>query len=125
MLRLRFPGRIAAWLALGSIAFNAFWPLLANARPGTPALPSEICSATGLRHASGGAPGDAPDQSVQPSHCLLCPFNAERGATIPGVKQVLFSPAAAIAQPAAHFEVRRPQAVLQPAAPPRAPPLSS
>src|SRR5437879_11946059 len=71
----RFKNRIAAWLALVGIALNASWPLLANAGPRVPALPSEICSATGQKHG-----GESPvSKGARPSHCTLCPYNAERG----------------------------------------------
>src|SRR5207245_2010156 len=56
MTALRFRRRTAAWLALAGMALNAFWPLLADARPSVPALPSEICSAAGLKHSGDGAP---------------------------------------------------------------------
>src|SRR6266487_6190053 len=84
MIALRLRRRTAAWLALAGMALNAFWPLLAGARPSVPALPSEICSATGLKHSGDGAPPGAPGKGAQPSHCTLCPFNAERGAAISG-----------------------------------------
>jgi hypothetical protein len=125
MTRLRAPRRIAAWLALWSIAFNALWPVLAIAGPSTPALPSEICSATGSRHAGGGTGDDAPGSNVRPAHCTLCHFNPERNAAISCATHVLLSPVAAVAQPAAHFESLRPQAALHPSAPPRAPPYLS
>jgi hypothetical protein len=124
MRSLRFPRRIAAWVALVSIAFNALWPVIANARPSAPALPSEICGATGLKHTDDGT-GDAPDHGVRTTHCTLCHFNPERNAAIPNATHVLLSPMAALAQPAAHFESRRPHAAFHRAAPPRAPPFLS
>jgi len=124
MSRLRFPRRIAAWLALGSVAFNALWPLLANARPTAPALPSEICSATGLRHASG-APGDAPDRSVRPSHCTLCPFNADRAAAVPANAALKLADSGASEARPGFFEAAPPDSPFDRTAPPRAPPLSS
>ncbi|HEY6721928.1 MAG TPA: DUF2946 family protein [Burkholderiales bacterium] len=125
MTRLSFPRRIAAWLALGSVAFNTLWPVLAVASTSVPTLPSEICSATGSRHAGGGTGDDAPGSNVRPAHCTLCHFNPERSAAISCATHVLLSPVAAVAQPAAHFESRRSQAAFHPSAPPRAPPYLS
>jgi hypothetical protein len=125
MARFRFRSRIAAWMALGNLAFNAFWPLLANARPGAAPLPAEICSATGLRHAGGEAPADTPDRSVRPSHCTLCPFNADRtAAALPDAALTLADSGASEARPG-FFEAAPPDSPLDPTAPPRAPPLSS
>ncbi|HTF16402.1 MAG TPA: DUF2946 family protein [Burkholderiales bacterium] len=118
-----YRSRIAAWLALAGIALNASWPLLANARPSVPALPSEICSATGLKHAGEGLPGDIP--GVRPAHCTLCPFNAERGAAISGAAPALLCPMPDRGQVQEFFSEPQLQAALDPAARPRAPPFSS
>ena len=124
MTLLRLRCRIAAWLALASMVLNAAWPLLANAKPVVPALLSEICSATGLNHAAGGAPG-APDKGLHASHCNLCPFGAERGAAVPLVGQPLLPSAPAIAPIFARSEAPLPAIALHPAAPPRGPPALS
>ena len=118
-----YRSRIAAWLALAGIALNASWPLLANARTSVPALPSEICSATGLKHAGEGLPGDIP--GVRPAHCTLCPFNAERGAAISGAAPALLCPMPDRGQVQEFFSEPQLQAALDPAARPRAPPFSS
>lgn len=118
-----YRSRIAAWLALAGIALNASWPLLANARTSVPALPSEICSATGLKHAGEGLPGDTP--GVRPAHCTLCPFNAERGAAISGAAPALLCPMPDRGQVQEFFSEPQLQAALDPAARPRAPPFSS
>ncbi len=125
MTTLRLRRRTAAWLALAGMALNAFWPLLAGARPSVPALPSEICSATGLRHSGDGAPPGAPGKGAQPSHCTLCPFNAERGAAISGATHALLASAPSDTQHPAHFQAPPSEAALDPAAPPRAPPFLS
>jgi hypothetical protein len=121
----RSRSRIAIWLALTGMALNASWPLLANAKTSVPALPSEICSATGPKPAGESLPGDAPGKSVQPSHCTLCPFNAERGPVISGTAPVLVSPAPDCGRVREFFAGRQPQAALDPPAPPRAPPFYS
>ena len=121
----RASSRIAAWLALAGMSLNAFWPLLANARPSVPALSSEICSATGLQHSSESTPGEAPGKGVRPSHCNLCPFNAERGPAISGAASALLCPMPASGQVHESFSEPQLRAALDPAAPPRAPPFFS
>ena len=125
MTSLRARNSIAAWLALVGVALNASWPLLANAKPSVPALPSEICSATGLKHAGEGSPGDAPGKNVSPSHCTLCPGNAERGAALSGIVAVLFRSAPACAQAPAFFAGARLQAAPAFSGSPRSPPALS
>ena len=117
----RFRNRIGAWLALAGIALNAFWPLLANARAHAPALPSEICSATGQKHADESPLGNGP----RSSHCNLCPYSADRGPAISGAAPALYC-ALPVSRPATDFvsEPRLP-AALDPCAPPRAPPFFS
>jgi len=117
--------RIAAWLALAAMALNAFWPLLANAKAGVPALPSEICTATGQQHTGGSLPIEAPGKSVQPSHCSLCPFNAERAPAVSGAAGALFRPAPACAQGPEFFTGLRLQAAPVLSGSPRSPPALS
>jgi DUF2946 family protein len=119
-----FRRRTAAWLALASMVLNAAWPLLANATPAVQAPPSEICSATGLSHAPGGAPA-APDKGLHASHCTLCPFSAERCAAIPPAVQPLLAGLPAPAPTFARGDSALPAVALLCAAPPRAPPVLS
>ena len=117
----RSRNRIAAWLALAGIALNASWPLLANARPNAPALPSEVCSATGQKHAGESLPG----KGAQPSHCNLCPFNAERGPAISSAAPALLCPMPSSGPVRVLFSEPQLSAALDPCAPPRAPPFFS
>jgi len=117
---IAYRSRITAWLALAGIALNASWPLLAIARPNALALPSEVCSATGQKHA-----GESPLKGAQPSHCALCPFNAERGAAISGAVPAFLCPIPASGQVRELFSEPQLQATLDPCAPPRAPPFFS
>ena len=117
----RSRSRIAAWLALAGMALNASWPLLANARTSVPALPSEVCTATGLKHTGEGLPG----KGAQPSHCTLCPFNAERGPAISGAAPALLCPVPASGPVREVFSEPQLPAALDPCAPPRAPPFFS
>jgi hypothetical protein len=117
----RFRNRVAACLALAGIALNASWPLLANARPNAAALPSEVCSATGQKHS-----GEGPlSKGARPSHCNLCPFNAERGPTISGAAPALLCPMSASGPARELFSEPQLPAALDPCAPPRAPPYFS
>src|SRR5437660_5249852 len=117
----RFRNRIGAWLALAAIALNASWPLLANAGPRVPALPSEICSATGQKHG-----GESPvSKGPRPSHCTLCPYNAERGPAISGAAPALPCPMPASGPLRELVSEPQPPAALDPCAPPRAPPFFS
>jgi hypothetical protein len=125
MIAYRSRSRIAAWLALAGMALNAFWPLLANAKPSVPALPSEICSATGLQHTTENSPGEAPGKGARPSHCNLCPFNAERGAAISGAASVLVCSMPGSGQVHESFSEPQVHTALDPAARPRAPPYFS
>jgi hypothetical protein len=109
----------AAWLALAAMALNAAWPLLANAKP---AVELEICTAGG--HATGGAPA-LPDKGYHASHCNLCPFGAERVATLAAKAAALPLPASAPAEVFERGEFPQRQTALYPAAPPRAPPFSA
>jgi hypothetical protein len=122
---LRLRRRTAAVLALASMVLNTAWPLLANAKPEVPALPSEICSATGLTHAPGGAPAGPSDKGLHASHCTLCPFSAERSAAIPFLGQPPLPSSTVVAPTFARAEPPRPAIALHPAAPPRAPPVLS
>jgi hypothetical protein len=117
--------RIAAWLALAGIALNASWPLLANARPSAPALPSEVCTATGQKHGGESLPGETPGKGARPSHCTLCPFNAERCAAISHVAPPGLPSAPAVARVFTRSEALRPVTAFHPTAPPRAPPFLS
>ena len=117
----RFRNRIGAWLALAGIALNASWPLLANAGTSVSAVPSEICTATGQKHA-----GESPfGKGARPSHCTLCPYSAERGPAISGAAPALLCPTTASGP--VRVPVSEPQlpAALDPCAPPRAPPFFS
>jgi len=117
----RIRNRIAAWLALAGIALNASWPPLANAAPSVPAFPSEICTATGQKHA-----GESPlGKTDRPSHCTLCPYSAERGAAISGAAPALLCPMTASGPVRALFSEPQLPAALDPCAPPRAPPFFS
>jgi hypothetical protein len=119
MMKLRFRGRIAAWLAFAAIALNALWPVIANARPAEAAGSSEICSATGLKH------GDSPDGNPLSLRCALCAFHAGHGVAITPAAPAPVVPADAVDERPAPIAELRFGAALYLAAPPRAPPFPS
>jgi hypothetical protein len=122
-MTLRLRRSIAVWIALSGMALNALWPVIANAKPAVPAGPSEICGASGLKHAAGGAPAGSRDDGLRALHCPLCPFNAERSAAIFQSGQLPLPSAPAGAQVFVRGDASRPETGFQPAALPRAPPI--
>ena len=73
--------RIAAWLAIVAMALDVLWPLLAHARPGTPAdLLTISCSTDGASRvpAPRGAPA-GPQDPLGP-HCVFCAAGAGKAA---------------------------------------------
>ena len=107
------------------MALNALWPVLVNAKPAVPAGPSEICSASGLKHAAGGAPARPPQEDLHVSHCTLCPFGAERCAAVPHAGQPLLPSSPAVATFVRRGDAPRSGIAAHAAAPPRAPPVLS
>ena len=64
--------RLVSLVAIFSIAFGALWPLVSAAKPGSPDIPSFICTQSGVaQHPA--APGDAGDDF----HCPLCIASAD------------------------------------------------
>ena len=108
-------------LAIASMALNAAWPLLANAKP---AAQPEICTSAGVSHAAGGTV-PTPEKGFHATHCNLCPFGAERGAAIPHAALTPLASAATGARVAPRGIANTVHLALYPAAPPRAPPLHS
>ena len=65
---------IAAWLAIIAVTLNAFWPLLAHARPADAGKFVEVCTMEGMKRVS------APDSDAggpesgehKAAHCPFC-----------------------------------------------------
>ncbi len=77
--------RIAALIAIFSVAFASLWPLVSLAKPRDPQIPVFICTqADGVHHP--GAPADAGDDF----HCPLCIASAQ--AVIPVVPAIHAAP---------------------------------
>jgi Protein of unknown function (DUF2946) len=123
MMTLRFRGRIAAWLALAGIALNAFWPLIANAKPADSPVFAPICSVTGLKH--GSSPADVPGENPLSLRCALCVFHAGLGVAITPTAPAPVVPADAVDERPAPIAELRFGTALYLAAPPRAPPFPS
>jgi hypothetical protein len=83
--------RCAVALALLGMAFNALWPLLANAEPRAGFLPTEICSGSGK--AAGAAVGKLPPQLPAPKHpnlhCAFCASGAGNAPLAGALPQVV------------------------------------
>ena len=98
MRRLRSRG--VAWTALAAIALQAFWPLIAQAKPRDVVL-VPVCAVQGVTHyielPKGGAPVERKAASQQ-DHCSFCVFGGERVA-LPGGTPVLTVADAAFSAP--------------------------
>lgn len=67
--------RLTAWLALLAVALNAFWPLLAQARPAQAGETGfEVCTVAGIRHL--GTKDEAPARGQLVPHCAFCTLGA-------------------------------------------------
>jgi len=75
----------AAWLALLAIALQAFWPLLAQAKPKN-ALLVPVCTVQGVTHYVELPSGDAPVERKAASQHDHCSFCASGGALASAVQ---------------------------------------
>lgn len=89
--------RGAVWLAIAAMAFNALWPLAANAKPSGAFDPSaEICTVNGAGELAGGKVQPHPAQLVHLPDCSFCTLGADKPALPAAVHtSVLFAPQAA------------------------------
>ncbi len=117
--------RLASFLAALAMVLQAFWPLLAQARPRIAGVLVPVCAAEGPTHylelPAGKSPLDERSAS-HGGHCKLCAFGGDRQLALPTVSPTFFlSPARAVHMPVAQFA-----AALRPTsdspAKPRAPP---
>lgn len=119
--------KLPAWLAIFAMALQAFWPLIAQAKPQYVQLVA-VCSVAGTHYVPLSLPGETPlekGSAAQGEHCKLCVFGADRFLALPPA-----SPPALVVEhcqsgwlsPSA--EGVYPSATHQPAQP-RAPPLRS
>lgn len=118
------PFRFASWLAIAAMAFNALWPLLAQARPAAPPALLEICTAAGVRLAEGAVghePVDGAERHLKP-HCALCSVGADKAPAVApvvhAVWQSIFAYTQTFPSPAEPLWLDRFFTAAQPRAPP-------
>lgn len=64
--------RLISLIAIFSIAFGALWPLISAAKPGSPEIPSFICTQSGAAQHP-----QAPRNAGDDFHCPLCIASAD------------------------------------------------
>lgn len=93
--------RRVVWIALAAIALQAFWPLIAQAKPESVLL-VPVCSVRGVTHyielPRRGAPVERKAASQQ-DHCAFCVFGGERVALPAGAPVLPIAAAAAFGAP--------------------------
>src|SRR5476651_417720 len=120
--------RLAAWLAVLAMALQAFWPLLAQARPRIAGELVPVCTVEGVTHylelPAGKSPLDERSAS-HGEHCKLCVFGDGNAVDVSSVDLSVFlltgDTEQSTANPAVPF--RRSTQLLP--AQPRAPPAVS
>jgi len=80
-----FRRRIAALVAIFSVAFASLWPLVSAAMPRDPQIPVFICTQADGAHQPG-----APADSSEDFHCPLCIASAE--AVVPVIHAIHAAP---------------------------------
>jgi hypothetical protein len=95
MLLRRFRNRTIALAAVVAIGMQAFWPLIAQARPGPRAAFVELCGVDGDRHrvefpiGRGLAPQE--DAAGHSGPCAFCLAGCERAAAISAAAAAAFA----------------------------------
>jgi len=116
--------RPAAYLAILAIALQAFWPLLAQAKPKNVVL-VPVCTVQGVTHyielPSSGTPVEQ-KAATQHDHCSFCSFGGERTG-VAGVVSVAAAPQGSHESPGT-AEDSLPESQKTFHARPRAPPAS-
>ena len=127
MFRSTRTRRFSSWLALAVFALNAFWPLLANARPADVSWQMELCSSQGMKTIPGGptsSPADGGAMLLTP-HCPLCFFGADRVFAPASAPLHLVSAAAPASRPQHAIRSAESRGDVFSPAHPRAPPVLS
>ncbi len=118
--------RFASVLAMLAMALQAFWPLLAQARPNDPTLSAPICSVQGEASKPDLSSGKLPADDGAGKHekcCKLCVGGNDRvQALVSAPVDALCSPAFVAEEPAALPAAAVRSASVSPAQP-RAPPV--
>lgn len=124
---MRSGRKLSAWLAILAMALQAFWPLIAQAKPQWSVM-VPVCTVGGVTHYVELPLGETPlekQSTAQHEHCKLCVFGAERVAALPAahVPPIVVefrSPGQFL-----HFAEAVPPSGSHPPAQPRAPPVLS
>ena len=83
---LLYRNRFAALVAMLAMALQAFWPLVAQAKPLVPGIQVPVCTIEGITHYTELPAPDSPVEKSSASHhehCKMCVFGAERLAVLP------------------------------------------
>jgi hypothetical protein len=121
----RRQSRLAAWIAVLAMALNAFWPLIAQAKPSSVTL-VPVCTVQGVTHYIELPGGNSPleqKSSAQHEHCSFCSFGGERVALAP-LLQAIIATRVEQAQPP-HVDACELRSETSSNARPRAPPAVS
>jgi hypothetical protein len=120
--------RAAALLALLAMALQAFWPLLAQAKPGPGTMLVQLCTIDGTAHyVEIPIGGDAPAEERTPghsSHCAMCVPGGERVFAVPSAQLPAIALAALASTPPPAIASARFVSASHRLAQPRAPPQS-
>ena len=85
MILRRSIRRFVAYAAAFAIALQAFWPLLAQARPQDPSVLVPVCTVDGITHYLDLKPGKTPldERSAKHGeHCKLCVFGDSKDVAL-------------------------------------------
>jgi len=116
--------RLAAWIAMLAMALQAFWPLIAQAKPRSSTL-VPICTVDGVTHYFELKKGDTPlekSSAAQHEHCGFCLLGG--AAVLPSALQSFDGNSSVDAEPAQAVFPSLASRRFSPARP-RAPPASS
>jgi hypothetical protein len=121
--------KLAISLAIFALLLQAFWPLLAQARPGPQTMLVQLCTIDGITHyAEIPVRVDAPAEehtSIHSGHCVMCVFGAERVLALPSLKLLTLDPAIPVFELPADLTPAKLRITSHPPAQPRAPPGSA
>lgn len=118
--------RGTALAALFAIALQAFWPLLALAKPARPAILVPVCTLGGVAHYVELPAGDSPLERRSSTHHEHCQFCVSERAAIPKLAAL---PGILAAAPSERVSIPAPAPVRESLCPtpaqPRAPPAAA
>ncbi len=113
--------RIVAWLAIFGIAFNAMWPLIANAAPVD--IQAAICTTNKATQAAQQPPAKQIPASSSLPHCPFCPGVSDSTPGVAAAPLVVFERVIATVA-AVVAGTTGPSSFTYPSAAPRGPPAT-